>query len=91
MNSDKVTIVYVAQGYLLEAREPGVRGIWNEGGDDDLFREHMKSLEEEVADHPLSQQVRSETVGANRTGNDDEGEGAPGSALTGDQNRCHVR
>ena len=43
VSSDKVTIVYVAQGHHLEAREPGVRGIWNEGGDEDQFREHMNT------------------------------------------------
>ena len=44
-SNDKVTLVYVAMGYDIEARQQGVREIWDEGGDDDLFREHMKSLE----------------------------------------------
>ena len=34
----------MAEGYDLEAREQGVRGIWDEGGDEDLFREHILGL-----------------------------------------------
>ena len=30
---------------ICEAREQGVRGIWDEGGDEYLFREHIESLE----------------------------------------------
>ena len=35
----------MAKRYDLEAKEQGVRGIWDEGGDEDQFREHIESLE----------------------------------------------
>ena len=35
----------MAKGYDPEAKEQGVRGIWDEGDDEDQFREHIESLE----------------------------------------------
>ena len=77
---------------ICEAREQGVRGTWDEGGDEYLFREHIESLEKRKRQIILGlnkyAQKLSEPILQEMT---TKGEGAPGSALTGNQNRCHVR
>ena len=46
-SSDKVTIACVAEGYDPEAREQGVRGIWDEGGDEEIFVSTLSRLRRE--------------------------------------------
>ena len=43
-SSDNVKVAHLANDYHLEIRDRGVRGIWTEEGDEDLFRDERGSF-----------------------------------------------